>query len=177
MVSDPSELLVLVDEDDNEIGLLDKAACHAGTGRLHRAISVFLMNSDAEVLIQQRHASKPLWPGFWSNACCSHPRPGETTAASAHRRVREELGLEVELTYAYKFEYRAQYHAVSAEHEMCSVFYGIAHEDPVINTTEIALWKWISPSDCDRELTQNRQRFTPWFQLEWLRLHNELRLI
>ena len=87
IVSDDRDLLIVVNSDDEEIGTLDKVSCHANEGVLHRAISVFLLNSEGEVLLQQRHESKALWGGYWSNACCSHPRLHETTHDAAQRRA------------------------------------------------------------------------------------------
>ena len=93
-VSFDDEPLIVVDEDNNVLGYQPKADVHAGDGILHRAFSVFLFDDEGRVLIQKRAASKPLWPGFWANACCSHPRRGETEAEAAVRRITEELGIE-----------------------------------------------------------------------------------
>ena len=88
-----SDLLILVDSDDQEIGLMDKTLCHEDQGKLHRAFSIFLFNRSGEVLIQQRATSKLLWGDFWSNTCCSHPRAGESIDSAASRRIEEELGI------------------------------------------------------------------------------------
>ena len=173
VVSNDDEPLILVDSGDVATGSLDKAACHAGSGVLHRALSVFILDPAGRVLVQQRHASKRLWPGYWANSCCSHPRLGESIAAAARRRCDEELGLEVALEFLFKFEYRASYGDVGSEFELCSVFVGRSDRDPVVNTTEIADWRWESPADLDRALRETPARFTPWFRLEWRRLRDE----
>ena len=108
------DLLILVDEADREIGTVPKTAGHLGAGVLHRAFSVFLFDDAGAVLIQKRAAGKMLWPGYWSNACCSHPRPDENVDVAARRRVREELRVECRLRFLYKFTYQARFGDVGA---------------------------------------------------------------
>ena len=177
IVSDDRDLLILVNSDDEEIGTLDKVSCHANKGVLHRAISVFLLNSKGEVLLQQRHESKALWGGYWSNACCSHPRLHETTHDAAQRRVLEELGLEVKLRFCFKFEYHAAFDGSHAEHELCSVFVGVVHEDPVINETEVKDWRWVHPQVMDSYLQEDHPKLTPWLKIEWERLQKNPELL
>jgi isopentenyl-diphosphate delta-isomerase len=175
VVSSDAQSLILVDASDQPVGTLDKASCHDGEGVLHRAISVFLFNAAGQLLIQQRHRSKRLWPSFWSNSCCSHPRAGEDTAKAAARRVEEELGTSAELVFVYKFEYQAHFGAAGSEHELCSVFLGHTDTEPVINTTEIDAWRWIDTEALDRQLKAEPETFTPWFKLEWRRLNTEFK--
>jgi len=175
VVSSDDELLVLVDSNDRALGTRSKALCHDGAGVLHRAFSLFVFNRGGELLIQQRHASKRLWPLYWSNSCCSHPRAGEEIDEAVGRRLEQELGLTVALSYLYKFEYIAPFGAAGTEHELCSVYAGVASAEPVVNTTEIADWRWIAPAALDRELAASPQRFTPWFKLEWNALCREHR--
>ncbi|MFN8641790.1 MAG: isopentenyl-diphosphate Delta-isomerase, partial [Candidatus Binatia bacterium] len=104
--------LILVDEHDTPIGADSRAACHAGTGRLHRAFSIYLFDRRGRLLLQKRSAAKLLWPQHWSNSCCSHPRVGETTDQAARRRLVEELGLETALQALFKFHYQARFGAV-----------------------------------------------------------------
>jgi isopentenyl-diphosphate Delta-isomerase len=167
VVSSEEERLILVDSDDRETGTSTKSACHDGAGVLHRAFSVFVFNRHGELLIHQRHPSKRLWPNFWSNSCCSHPRAGEDVDVAVHRRLEQELGLTADLQYVYKFEYVAPFGDAGTEHELCWVYAGTTDATPVINTTEIANWRWIAPATLDSELAQTPQRFTPWFKLEW----------
>lgn len=167
VVSSENEALVLVNANDIAIGTLDKSACHDGTGRLHRAFSCFVFNPKGELLIHQRHGDKRLWPAYWSNSCCSHPRAGEAIDEAVVRRVRQELGLKLALHFLYKFEYRAPFEDLGTEHELCHVYAGVTPDAPVINTTEIADWRWISANDLDAALRTTPDRYTPWFHLEW----------
>ncbi len=173
IVSSENESLILVDADDRVLGSLDKSACHAGGGILHRAFSLFVFNAAGETLLQRRHASKRLWPGYWSNSCCSHPRQGEDMAVAVRRRAWDELGLSPPIEFLFKFEYRASFADAGSEFELCSVFIGRCDDAPRINSTEIADWRWILPHDLDREIELSPQTFTPWLKLEWRRLHTE----
>ncbi|HVS02847.1 MAG TPA: isopentenyl-diphosphate delta-isomerase, partial [Thermoanaerobaculia bacterium] len=93
-VSFANEELILVDEDDREVGHLSKAEAHAGEGVLHRAFSVLLFDRRGNLLLQRRAGGKQLWPGYWSNSCCSHPRRGESMEVATRRRLAEELGVD-----------------------------------------------------------------------------------
>ena len=124
VVSSDDELLILVDREDREIGFLAKADAHRGRGTLHRAFSLFVFNPAGHLLLQQRTGGKRLWPGYWSNTCCSHPRRGEKMDIAVRRRLQEELGLRAELGFLFKFRYQAQYDAQGAEHELCWVYAG-----------------------------------------------------
>lgn len=165
--NNPGDTLILVDREDRETGYLSKEECHRGNGILHRAFSVFLFNGAGQVLLQQRSADKPLWPLYWSNTCCSHPRRGESVEAAARRRLREELALCSELSFLYKFEYQASYQDIGAEHELCWVYAGLAQGKPAANATEIADWRYVSPAVLTAELAAEPARFTPWLRLEW----------
>ncbi len=167
IVSYDGEELILVDELDREVGSKLKSECHIGTGVLHRAFSIFIFNSNDELLLQQRAPSKPLWPSYWSNTCCSHPRFGETMEQATSRRLEEELGFSCPLEFLYKFKYHAQYGSIGAEHEYCWVYHG-RYDGPVdVNVSEIADWRWIGVDALERELAEHPERFTPWFKLEW----------
>lgn len=167
------DLLVLVDEADREIGTLPKTAGHLGAGTLHRAFSVFLFNDRGEVLIQQRAAGKMLWAGFWSNSCCSHPRPGESVEDAGRRRVREELQVECRLEFLYKFRYQARFGDVGSEHELCYVYAGYPRGALTADPAEIAAWRWVSPAELTREIAADPDRFSPWMKLEWQRITGE----
>jgi len=173
VVSCEREPLILVDNEDREIGQLDKSACHDGSGVLHRAFSLFVFNGRQELLIQQRAAGKRLWPSFWSNSCCSHPRAGEDMSGAVARRLQQELGLSAALRYVYKFEYVAPYGDLGTEHELCWVYVGRTRDEPVINTTEISDWRWVAPEALTDELARHGERFTPWLKLEWARLKQQ----
>jgi isopentenyl-diphosphate Delta-isomerase len=171
-----SDELILVDEADREIGYMDRARCHAGGGILHRAFSLLIFNGNGELLLQQRAPSKALWPLWWSNSCCSHPRRAERIESAARRRLREELGMSCPLHFLFKFRYQAQFDSAGAEHELCSVFIGRSTERVAINPAEINAWRWIGPEALHAEMAAPDQgKFTPWFRLEWERLWREHR--
>lgn len=170
------ESLILVDEADREVGHLDKVRCHQGRGVLHRAFSLLIFNAAGELLLQQRSASKRLWPLYWSNSCCSHPRRAESMDSAIHRRLYEELGLRCPLQFLFKFQYQAQFDAGTAERELCSVFVGCSTAPVRADPTEIQAWRWISPEDLQAELTgSGAGQFTPWFILEWQRIWRDHR--
>lgn len=171
-----NEPLILVDESDREVGHLAKAQCHEGRGVLHRAFSILIFNGRGELLLQQRAASKRLWPLYWSNSCCSHPRRAEALEAAAHRRLHEELGLACPLHFLFKFQYQAQFGHVGAENELCSVFIGRCSGPLRINRSEIQAWRWINPEALEAEMrTAALARLTPWFLIEWERIWREHR--
>ncbi|MEM6640063.1 MAG: isopentenyl-diphosphate Delta-isomerase [Pseudomonadota bacterium] len=170
IVSSDAEPLILVDEHDNVIGHESKGRCHDGDGLLHRAFSMFVINDAGDVLLQQRSADKRLWPMYWSNSCCSHPRRGETLDVATARRLHEELGLSGDFEFLYKFQYHARFRDLGSEREMCSVYVGRCDDEPHVNETEIAAWRYIAPADLTAELATAPERFTPWFKLEWPRV-------
>lgn len=171
IISSDLDDLILVDPDDQDIGTMSKRDCHRNAGSLHRAFSVFIFNSAGDVLLQQRSDQKSLWPLYWSNACCSHPRAGENSQQAAHRRIKQELGINVELTYLYKFQYQAHYEQVGSEHELCWVWIGFAEAADVIpNTNEIVNWRFFPKTELDAELLNNPAQYTPWMKMEWQRI-------
>jgi isopentenyl-diphosphate delta-isomerase len=167
--------LILVDEADHGVGHLSKALCHEGRGILHRAFSLLIFNENGELLIQQRSASKRLWPLYWSNSCCSHPRRAETMEAAIQRRLQEELGLRCPLHFLFKFQYQAQFDETGAENELCSVFIGRSSGPVKINSEEILAWRWVTPGALQREIASRAGNFTPWFMLEWTRIWRDHR--
>jgi len=174
--NNPADPLIIVDADDCELGQLSKEECHRGEGILHRAFSVFLFNAAGELLLQQRSAEKPLWPLYWSNSCCSHPRYGERVEDAARRRVREELSLECSLEFLYKFEYRANFAGVGTEHELCWVYTGRAGGVPAADADEIAAWRYVPPAVLTAEIAATPAHFTPWLKLEWPQVAQRLPL-
>ena len=174
IVSSDAEALILVDENDRELGVLSKGECHDGRGMLHRAFSVFLFDDQGRLLIQQRASGKRLWPGFWANSCCSHPRAGETMGEATARRMEEELGLVADLKFVYKFRYQAHYGEIGSEHELCWVYLGrIQPADPQPNPEEIAAWQFLPSAQVDELVTSPDQAVAPWFRMEWQALRRE----
>jgi isopentenyl-diphosphate delta-isomerase len=170
------EPLILVDDADREVGHLSKAECHRDPGVLHRAFSLLIFNGGGELLLQQRAPAKRLWPLYWSNSCCSHPRRGESMETAIHRRLHQELGLRCPLQYLFKFKYQAQFAAVGAEHEVCSVYIGCSDDPILIDRGEIMAVRWISPEALQAELAgRHAADFTPWFKLEWARVWQDHR--
>ena len=168
-----SEPLILVDDADREIGHLDRANCHAGSGILHRAFSLLIFNGNGELLLQQRAAGKRLWPLYWSNSCCSHPRRAESMDTAIHRRLKQELGLACPLHFLFKFQYQAQFDADGAEHELCWVYAGRSGDQPKVNPNEISGLRWIAPDALDAEMAARPEAFTPWFKIEWARIRRD----
>lgn len=168
-VSFDDEDLILVDADDCITGYDSKLNAHRGRGMLHRAFSVFLFDGPDWVLLQQRAPGKPLWPGFWANSCCSHPRRGESSDEAALRRLQDELGVCAPLERLYTFRYRASYGDLGTEHELCAVYAGqYSRSLPLaINREEISECGWFSRSEVDRWVDQHREQFAPWFLMEW----------
>ena len=175
IVSSEAEELILVDADDNETGFLSKADCHDGDGVLHRAFSLFLFNDAGELLLQRRSDAKRLWPGYWSNSICSHPRRGESMAVATRRRLLDELNIEAELEFVYKFAYQARFGEAGSENELCHVYLGRAPADIRPNESEIAAVRFIAPADLDREFAEQPETLTPWFNLEWRTLSGTYR--
>jgi len=163
------EQVVLVDDMDNPLGAAPKLEAHRA-GALHRAISVFLFNSEGEMLLQRRAAEKYHSPSLWSNACCSHPRPGEAPHAAAVRRLQEEMGLEAPLGFAFSFIYKAALDDGLWEHEFDHVFVGWLNDTPIPDSSEVAEWRWVSPSAIAAELASHPDRFTVWFPLAFTEL-------
>jgi isopentenyl-diphosphate Delta-isomerase len=162
------ECVVLVDESDAEVGTLEKQRAHA-EGRLHRALSVFVLNARGEMLLQRRASAKYHSGGLWTNACCSHPRPGEPVDVAARRRLREEMGFECPLQPAFAFVYRAEVGDGLVEHEYDHVFLGRYDGEPAPSADEVDDWRWASVQQLADEVAAAPERFTPWFRIVFAR--------
>ncbi|HLZ99386.1 MAG TPA: isopentenyl-diphosphate Delta-isomerase [Steroidobacteraceae bacterium] len=171
-----TDALILVDAADRVVGRLSKSRCHDGKGVLHRAFSLLIFNGAGELLIQQRSAAKRLWPLYWSNSCCSHPRSGEDMETATRRRLKEELGIACPLQFLFKFQYQAQFDAAGSEHELCSVFIGTCSAPLDVDPNEISAWRWVDPYQLESQLTSSSGvKFTPWFTMEWMRIWRDHR--
>jgi len=161
------DLLIRVDEKDNILGYEEKEKCHRGKGMLHRAFSIFIFTSSGRLLLQKRSTAKPLWPLFWSNSVCSHPRKGEEYLEAAHRRLKEEIGLETPLYFLFKFQYHASFKAIGSENELCAVYIGKSDEPVGIDPKEIAECRYIDLEELEKDLQTRPHVYTPWFKMEW----------
>jgi isopentenyl-diphosphate delta-isomerase len=160
------ERVVLVDEQDREIGSMEKMQAHRA-GMLHRAFSIFLFDPQGRTLLQQRAHGKYHTPGLWSNACCSHVRPGEAVQAAAHRRLREELGADCELDKRFVFTYKAEVGNGLVEHEVDHVLFGTSAGPFRPSPDEVADLRWAEPDALERELQERPEDFTPWLRIIW----------
>ncbi|WP_288435883.1 isopentenyl-diphosphate Delta-isomerase [uncultured Chryseobacterium sp.] len=158
------EFVVLVNPEDEVIGLMEKQQAHIN-GLLHRAFSVFLFNSKGEMLLQKRASGKYHSPNQWTNAVCSHPRQGETYKEGAIRRLKEELGIEAELSEKFNFIYKADVGGGLWEHELDHVFVGHHEDDFNLNKDEVEEVRFIAPQDLDKEITEHPEKFTEWFKI------------
>jgi isopentenyl-diphosphate delta-isomerase len=170
------ERVVLVDENDAEVGTLEKQRAHL-EGRLHRALSVFVLNSRGEMLLQRRASGKYHSGGLWTNTCCSHPRPGEAVDEAARRRLREEMGIDVDLTPLFEFTYRADVGEGLVEHEYDHVFAGHYDGEPVPSVDEVDGWRWVPVAEVARQVREDPDAFTPWFRVVFARPDWEERLL
>ncbi|OGY16861.1 MAG: isopentenyl-diphosphate delta-isomerase [Candidatus Chisholmbacteria bacterium RIFCSPHIGHO2_01_FULL_49_18] len=165
------ERVVLVDAKDNQIGLMDKLDAHKNGGTLHRAISVFLSrrrSGQVEVLVQRRSKEKPLWPLFWSNSVCTHPRDREGYLECAVRRLHEELGIDMnpkDLKVLYRLEYQAAYNQLLSEHELDTVMVGEYEGDVTPQASEVAALKWMPWDGLQSDIQRNPSSYTPWFRM------------
>jgi isopentenyl-diphosphate Delta-isomerase len=165
MAASPDEdEVIVVDAADVPTGTMGKLAAHR-EGVRHRAVSVVVYRPDGDMLLQQRAQGKYHSPGRWSNSCCGHPRPGETTLGAARRRLREELGLDCALRHAATLEYRATVGEGLVEHEIDHVFVGLCDGEPVANPEEVGAWRWAPADAVMAELEAHPERYTPWCAL------------
>lgn len=158
------EFVILVDNNDRQIGLMEKQAAHIEP-HLHRAFSIFLFNSKGELLMQQRAFSKYHSPGLWTNTCCSHPRSGETLEEATSRRLMEEMGMTCPMHEVYTFIYKAPVGQGLTEHEFDHVFIGQSDDIPNINTDEVASWKYMRLDDLKKDLELYPELYTEWFKI------------
>lgn len=165
--------VILVDENDLELGTIDKMEAHL-KGMLHRAFSVFLFNSKKEMLIHQRAAAKYHGGGLWTNACCSHPQPGEATKAGAIERLYFEMGIKCELQKAFSFIYHAPVENDLIEHEYDHVYLGFTDEVPVPHPDEVQDYRWISTADLKQEIALQPEKFTFWFKKAFSMIRTEI---
>lgn len=161
-----AEEVILVDAHDQELGLMEKMEAHR-QGLLHRAFSVFVLNSKGELMIQQRAAEKYHSGTLWTNTCCSHPRKGETAEEAAHRRLQEEMGFDCPIQKVLEFTYRAELDKGMIEHEYDHLFIGEYEGEPQLNPDEAMAWKWMRIEDLSADIQDHPERYTAWFKIIW----------
>jgi len=169
------ELVILVDEQDNQIGLMPKMEAHE-KAVLHRAFSVFILNDKNELMLQQRALHKYHSPGLWTNTCCSHQRNGESNLEAGKRRLEEEMGFVVPLKETISFIYKAPFDNGLTEHELDHVMVGTFEEEPVINPEEVADWKWMPISDVKSDIEERPELYTAWFKIIFDKFYNDISL-
>ncbi len=158
------ERVVLVNENDEQIGLMPKLEAHQ-KAVLHRAFSVFIFNDQGALLLQQRAAHKYHSPLLWTNTCCSHQRDGESNLEAGKRRLEEEMGFQCELTELFSFIYKAPFDNGLTEHELDHVMIGTFNEDPVINTDEVEAFRWMSIEEVKEDMALHPAQYTVWFKI------------
>ena len=153
----------LVDTQDNPNGSMEKLEAHE-KGLLHRALSVLIINTNKEILLQRRALGKYHSPGLWTNTCCSHPYPGENPTEAANRRLKEEMGMVADLEFAFKFQYKCDFDNGLIEHELDHVFIGETDDTPHLNTDEAMAFKWMSIEELETDMKNNADNYTYWFK-------------
>lgn len=158
------EKVILVNEQDEPIGLMPKLEAHE-KAQLHRAFSIFILNSKNEVMLQQRASQKYHSPLLWTNTCCSHQREGETNIEAGNRRLFEEMGFTTELKELFHFIYKAPFDNGLTEHELDHVMIGYFDGEPNINPDEVESWKWMDIDLIKNDMQQHPDSYTVWFKI------------
>jgi len=169
------EYVVLVDENDNKIGIMPKMLAHE-KALLHRAFSVFIFNNKGELMLQQRALSKYHSPGLWTNTCCSHQREHETNIEAGKRRLEEEMGFVTELTETTSFLYKAPFDNGLTEHELDHIMVGYYEDDPFINKEEVEAWKWRDLEEVKADIAINPQDYTAWFKIIFEKFYEQKKI-
>jgi isopentenyl-diphosphate delta-isomerase len=170
-----NEMVVLVNEQDQQIGLMEKIEAHE-KGLLHRAFSVFILNDANELLLQKRALSKYHSPGLWTNTCCSHPKDNENIINAGNRRLKEEMGFQTELKPFLSFVYKAKFENGLTEYEFDHVLIGKYNDEPLINFAEVCDWKWVDLESLSLDIINNSENYTVWFKIIFKKYHNKIKL-
>jgi len=167
------ENVVLVDRNDNPMGLMPKLEAHE-KGVLHRAFSVFILNRKGQLMLQRRALDKYHSPGLWTNTCCSHPRESESNIEAGVRRLKEEMGFTTPLKSMFSFIYKSKFDNGLTEHEFDHVLLGYYDKPPFINAIEVSEWKWMSLEKIILEIKNKPEDFTVWFKIIFERFYNHI---
>ncbi len=157
------EKVIVVDENDNEIGIGEKIKTHK-EGKLHRAFSIFVFNSESKLLIQKRAKTKYHSGGLWANTCCSHPRPKEPIEKAVHRKLKQEMGFDCKLKEITTFIYKVKFDNSLFEHEYDHIFVGKSDETPKPNSEEAENYKWIDIEELEKDMQENPAKYTYWLK-------------
>jgi isopentenyl-diphosphate delta-isomerase len=158
------EQVILVNEQDEQIGLMEKIEAHE-KALLHRAFSVFVINDKQQIMLQQRALEKYHSPGLWTNTCCSHQREGEDNITAGKRRLQEEMGFTTNLKELFHFIYIAPFDNGLTEHELDHVMIGRYNGEPDINPAEVAAWKWMTAQEIKDDMEKQPHIYTEWFKI------------
>lgn len=158
------EKVILVNENDEPVGLMPKLEAHE-KALLHRAFSVFILNEQNEIMLQQRAQHKYHSPLLWTNTCCSHQREGESNVEAGTRRLQEEMGFSVPLKELFHFIYKAPFDNGLTEHELDHVMIGYYNDEPVINPDEVEAWKWMKIEEVKEDMIRHSEKYTVWFRI------------
>jgi isopentenyl-diphosphate delta-isomerase len=169
------EQVILVNENDEQIGLMPKMEAHE-KAVLHRAFSVFVFNDDNELMLQQRALDKYHSPGLWTNTCCSHQRDGESNIDAGKRRLQEEMGFVTELKESISFIYKAPFDNGLTEHEYDHVLLGAYNDAPIINPEEVADWKWMPLEAVKNDIIKAPETYTEWFKIIFQKFYDHINL-
>lgn len=167
------EQVILVNQDNEQIGTMPKMEAHE-KAVLHRAFSVFIVNDNGDIMLQQRAASKYHSPLLWTNTCCSHQRVGESNIEAGKRRLQEEMGFQAELKELFSFIYKAPFDNGLTEHEYDHVMLGSFNSEPNINPDEVEAWKWMSPEAVKEDISKNPNNYTAWFKIIFDKFYEHL---
>jgi len=168
------EKVILVDEQDKVVGSMEKMEAHQ-KGILHRAFSILIFNSKKELLLQKRSKNKYHSGGLWTNACCSHPTLDESIEASTRKRLKYEMGIDLQPAFAYKFIYESKLDKDLIEHELDYVYTGIFDGVPTVNKDEVEDWKFVDLKSLRYDINQHPDEYTVWFRL--IINHSELKTV
>lgn len=158
-----SDDLILVNAQNRAIGRAEKREVHEA-GLLHRAFSIFLVDPDGRVLLQQRHPAKYHSGGLWTNSCCGHPRPGEHTLRAARRRLSEELGVSCALRFGFLTRYDTTFPNGLIENEIVYVYFGLAPPDLTPNQQEVSALELTSLDELETEINKNPVAYSFWLK-------------
>lgn len=165
--------VILVNDQDEAIGVMDKMEAHE-QGSLHRAFSIFIFNSNGEMLLQQRALDKYHSGGLWTNTCCSHPQPGEDILAAANRRLMEEMGFAASLEKVFSFKYKTDFDNGLMEHELDHVFTGKYDGDIKPDPTEVSGYSFLSVDAVRKSIEEDPHSYTSWFKIAFPKLESYL---